>query len=149
MLNLVPIRYRDAKAFIAKHHRHHVPPQGWLFGIGLSNGSELIGVATVGRPVSRHRDDGLTAEVTRCCTDGTRNACSKLYGACWRAVRAMGYRRLITYTLPSEGGTSLRASGWCVIGETRGGSWDRPSRPREDKHPLGQKWLWEQRDSTS
>jgi hypothetical protein len=88
-------------------------------------------------------DDGFTAEVTRCCTDGTRNACSMLYRAAWRAARAMGYRKLITYTLAEEGGASLRASGWRIVGEVTGRSWSCPSRPRVDKHPTQGKLRWE------
>ena len=85
-----------------------------------------------------------TAEVTRVAVlDDQPNACSMLYGAAWRACRAMGYRRLITYTLVSEAGTSVRAAGWREVGKRGGGSWDTPSRPRVDKHPLEQKVLWE------
>jgi hypothetical protein len=87
--------------------------------------------------------DGWTAEVTRVATDGTRNACSILYGAAWRAARALGYRKLVTYTLPEEGGASLRGAGWTVIGEAGGGSWSRKDRPRIDTHPTQAKLRWE------
>lgn len=97
----------------------------------------------VGRPVARMNDDGWTLEVCRCCTDGTKNACSMLYRAAWRAAQAMGYRRLITYTLLEEGGASLRAAGFRLIGQTEGGSWSRPSRPRVDMHPLQGKLRWD------
>src|SRR5690606_13651728 len=97
----------------------------------------------VGRPVSRMLQDGWTAEVTRCCTDGARNACSLLYRAAWRAARAMGYLRLITYTLPKEGGASLRGAGWTCIGIAGGGSWSRRARPRVDTHPKQRKLRWE------
>src|SRR3546814_18235817 len=73
-----------------------------------------------------------TREVTRRCTDGAPNACSKLYGAAWKAAKALGYTRLITYTLPEEGGASLRAAGWQLVGTRGGGAWSRPSRPRAD-----------------
>jgi hypothetical protein len=106
-------------------------------------GGELCGVVIVGRPVARMRDDGLTAEVTRLCTDGTRNACSFLYGKAARAAFAIGFSRIGTYTLPSEGGASLRATGWRLIGERGGGSWSRNNRVREDQHPTETKWLWE------
>ena len=124
------------------HHRHHKPPQGYKFAIGVNDGENVVGVITVGRPVARHLDDGYTAEVTRCCTDGTKNACSKLYAAAWRASKAMGYTKLITYVLASESGGSLKASGWKVIGERGGGSWNSKSRPRVDKHPTEVKTLW-------
>lgn len=143
MLDLQPISWKEAVAFIREHHRHHEPPQGWKFGIGVNDGENVVGIIVVGRPVARMLDDGYTAEVTRCCTDGTPHSASKLYGAAWRAARAMGYRRLVTYTLAEEAGTSLRAAGWKVIGETRGGTWDRRGRPRVDTHPIGQKTLWE------
>lgn len=97
----------------------------------------------VGRPVSRHRDDGLTLEVTRLCTDGTKDAPSFLYGAARRATFALGFTRLGTYTLKSEPGTSLRAAGWTLLGETPGRSWSVPSRPRTDRHPLEPRLLWE------
>ena len=99
----------------------------------------------VGRPVARNSDNGYTLEVNRVCTDGARNACSMLYGAAWRAAKALGYRRLITYTLPAEGGASLRAAGWKLLGERGGGNWNVPSRPRIDTAELlqQQKLLWE------
>lgn len=101
-------------------------------------------MAVVGRPVARHNDDDWTAEVTRLAVvDGQPNACSLLYGAAWRACRALGYRRLITYTLSTEPGTSLRAAGWRVVGEVRGRSWDTPTRPRVDRHPTQDKLRWE------
>jgi hypothetical protein len=101
-------------------------------------------VAIVGRPVSRHLDDGWTVEVTRLCAlEDTPNACSMLYAAAWRAARALGYRRCITYTLASEPGTSLTAAGWTLLGERGGGPWSRADRPRVDTHPLEQKQLWE------
>mgnify|MGYP001265311407 CR=1 FL=1 len=91
----------------------------------------------------RQKGNGWTAEVVRVATDGTHNACSKLYGAAWRAVRALGYRRLVTYTLPKEGGASLRASGFTLLGEAGGGSWSRERRPRVDLHPTQTKLRWE------
>lgn len=142
-MTIVPITIKDAARFIREHHRHHRPPTGGLFAVGVANETLLIGVAVVARPVSRHAQDGSTAEVTRLATDGTKNACSALYGACWRAARALGYRRLITYTLTTEPGTSLRAAGWMLIGEAGGGSWSRPSRPRDDQHPTQPKLRWE------
>jgi len=142
-LNLQPLTFAEAKAFIEKHHSHHKPPQGHKFSIGVNDGKEVVGVIVVGRPVARWFDNGWTAEVTRCCTDGTKNVASMLYSAAWRAARAMGYKRLVTYTLKEEAGTSLLAAGWRVVGETRGGSWSCKKRPRVNKHPLGQKLLWE------
>lgn len=142
-LRLQPITYGEACAFIKLHHRHHLPPQGWKFGIAVNDGDKIVGVITVGRPVARRLQDGWTLEVTRCCTDGTRNAVSKLYGAAQRATFALGYRRLITYTLRSEPGTSLIASGWKCIGVAGGGSWNVPSRPRIQTTTTEQKTLWE------
>ncbi|RRV41316.1 hypothetical protein EGJ86_07475 [Pseudomonas sp. o96-267] len=142
-LSICPLSLAEANAFVSKHHRHHGPVQGHKFSIGLVYGTEVVGVAIIGRPVARHLDDGLTLEVTRCCTNGIRNGCSKLYGAAWMASRAMGYRRLITYVLETEPGTSLQASNWRFVGKRGGGSWNTPSRPRVDTANKGQKQLWE------
>lgn len=142
MLELQPISLREACAYIKKHHRHHKPPRGCKFVIGLNDGEEVVGVIVVGRPVSRMMDDGYTAEVTRCCVNGAKNACSMLYAAAWRAARAMGYRKIITYTLPEESGSSLKGAGWTCIGEAGGGSWSRKGRPRVDTHPTQVKLRW-------
>lgn len=115
-MRIVPITLREAQHFIAQHHRHNKPPRGWKFGVGVrSAAGDLVGVATAGRPVARHFDDGLTLEVNRTCTDGTPNANSKLYGAVWRAAKAMGYARCVTYTQADETGASLRAAGWVRV----------------------------------
>jgi hypothetical protein len=144
MLTIVPIELAEANAFIVKHHRHHGKVIGWKFGVACAdeNGT-VVGVATVGRPVSRHLDNGWTLEVNRLCTDGTPHAASMLYGAAWRAAKSLGYRRLITYILDTEKGVSLIAAGWRLLGERGGGSWDCKSRPRVDKHPTQMKLLWE------
>lgn len=140
---LSPLSLKEANAFVTNHHRHHKPARGHKFSLGAVKEDVIVGVVIVGRPVSRHRDDGMTLEVTRLCTDGTRNACSFLYGAAAKAVFALGYQRIGTYTLPDEGGASLRGAGWKLIGERGGGSWSVPSRPRVDTHPLQTKFLWE------
>lgn len=142
-LTIVPIFQREAFAFITKLHRHHKKPVGSVFQIAVSDGEKIVGVAVVGRPNGRRQQDGFTLEVTRLCTDGAPNACSMLYAACWRAAKAIGYRKLITYILSSEPGTSLKATGWTLIGERGGGSWSVPSRPRIDNHPLQTKLLFE------
>jgi hypothetical protein len=143
-LAIRPITFDQAKDFIARHHRHHGPTRSWKFGVGAMNGDRLVGVAVVGRPVARALDDGLTAEVTRLCTDGTRNACSKLYGTVARICREMGYRKLVTYTLNTEPGTSLEAAGWKLTAVTRGHrEWSCPSRPRAASSQPGPKKRWE------
>ena len=142
-IHLMPISFTEAKAFIKQHHRHHAPPVGHLFSIAAVIDNKVVAVATIGRPVSRMLQDGWTCELTRLASDGTRNACSFLYGRAWRAAQALGYKRLLTYTLPEEGGASLRAAGYRLIGEAGGGSWSRPSRPRVDTHPLQGKLRWE------
>lgn len=141
-MEIVPISRDPAFEFITKVHRHHRPPQGFKFAVALQRGAELVGVATVGRPVARPLDDGRSAEVTRLCTDGSANACSMLYGACWRAAKAMGYRRLYTYILEDEPGTSLKAAGFVLDGQVAGRSWDTPTRRRTDKHPTTNKQRW-------
>ena len=144
-LVLIPVDLAEANAFVLEHHRHHKPVIGHKFSIGAVSGESVVGIAIIGRPVSRMRDDGLTLEVSRLCTDGTKNACSFLYGAAARAAFAQGYKRIGTYILKSETGSSLTASGWRLIGETSGGSWSRGNRPRIDKHPLQSKILFEVR----
>ncbi|MEA5358239.1 XF1762 family protein [Amycolatopsis sp., V23-08] len=133
-LTIVPLTFRQACEFIDAHHRHHRPPRGMKFAIGVARGGELVGVATAGRPVARCLDDGITLEVTRSCTVGEPNANSKLYGAVWRAARAMGYLRLITYTQAGESGASLRAAGLVPVADLRPRSgWTTTSRPRQPR----------------
>ncbi len=122
-LEIRPCDFATARDFVGMHHRHNKPPVGHKFSIACYDGERLCGVCMVGRPVSRYYDDGLTLEVNRCCTDGTYNACSMLYGAAWRAAKALGYIRMVTYTLQSEPGTSLRASGWICDGDAGGSHW--------------------------
>lgn len=122
-LELRPIAFRDAQDFVRDNHRHNKPPVGHKFSIACYDGEKLCGVVMVGRPVARAFDDGLTLEVNRCCTDGTHNACTILYGAACRAARALGYKRIVTYTRESEPGTSLRASNWINDGRAGGTHW--------------------------
>lgn len=147
-MELTPIVFSEAKAFVTEHHRHNVGPQGHKYSIGLSDGGNLIGVCMVGRPIARHNDDGMTLEVTRnCVLEGFPSACSMLYAAAWRVARNLGYQRLITYTLITEPGTSLKAAGWKIIGQTEASKkgWSVPSRPRSmpERYPTGQKNIWE------
>jgi hypothetical protein len=135
VVNIVPCELDEANSFVAQHHRHHRPVVGHKFSLAVEAEGKVVGVAIVGRPVARLLQDGETLEVVRVATNGTRNACSALYSACWRAARAMGYRRLVTYILDSEPGTSVRAAGWKEIGKAGGGTWNRGQRPRVDKHP--------------
>ena len=142
-LKVVPCFQSDAKAFVALHHRHHKPPLGCIFCVAcVDEAGTVRGVAMVGRPVARMLTDGLTAEVTRVATDGCPNACSFLLGACRRIAFELGYRKIITYTLPAEGGASLRGAGWQHDGQAGGGSWSREGRQREDDHPLDIKTRW-------
>lgn len=143
-LDLCPVTLREARAFVERVHRHHRKPQGGLFAVAAERNGDVVAVAIVGRPVARHLQDGYTAEVTRLASTGARNACSLLYAAAWRAARALGYRRLVTYTLAEENGASVRAAGWRCIGEAGGGRWSRVSRPRVDLHPTQGKLRWEQ-----
>jgi len=147
MSALFPITFKEAREFVGKYHRHNSPPQGHKFSIGLKSDEKIIGVVICGRPIARAYDDGYTAEVTRCCViDGHRNANSKLYAAAIRAARAMGYRRVITYTLPEESGASLRAVGFLADGMTQyhANGWNMPNRPRNtpERYPAGQKTRW-------
>jgi hypothetical protein len=160
-LRIVPVTLEDANDFVRRFHRHSRPVLGSKFAIGvrqkvvkdlIASGpmlvDELVGVAIVGRPVARLLDDGLTAEITRVCTDGTRNACSMLYGACRKAAKAMGHERIFTYTLPEEGGASLKAAGFILDKESAGNThkaWhNRPGRTVEavGDDLVGGKWRW-------
>jgi hypothetical protein len=146
VIELVPLTQREAKAFVERHHRHSVVPRGCVGQVGITTDGETVcGVAMWGRPVNRVLDaDPYTAEVLRVCVlEDVRNGCSKLYAACWQAARGAGYRRLITYTLKSEPGSSLRAVGARVIGEVKARSWDTPSRPRVDRDERQDRLVWE------
>jgi hypothetical protein len=122
-LTATPLSRSETDAFIARWHRHHKPPVGDLFRIGAALGEQIVGVVVVGRPVARALQDGVTCEVTRLATDGTK--------------------RIGTYILASEPGTSLKAANWRLVGEVKGRSWDTPSRPRVDKHPTQDKLRFE------
>lgn len=148
MLEIVPMTLKEANAFVEQNHRHHGPTVGHKFSIGVSDGEKIVGVAIVGRPVARHLDDGWTLEVNRLCTDGTRNACSMLYAAAWRAARAMGYKRVVTYILESENGASLRAAGWKCVGQAGGLRWTGKRRPEVDLYPAQMKIRFEREEST-
>ena len=143
MLTVKPMSLADANGFVAEHHRHHKPVTGHKFSIGCTADGRLVGVAIVGRPVSRYLDNGLTLEVNRLCTDGTKNACSMLYAAAWRAARAMGYEKIITYTLDTESGASLRAAGWTCAGLAGGKRWTGSRRPAADLYPAQMKYRYE------
>ena len=145
-LRLLPVTQREARSFVERHHRNHGPSRGGKFSIGVELDGKIVGVAMAGRPVSRVLDDGYTLEVNRVCTDGTKNACSKLYAACMRAGKGMGYTRFITYTLPDEGGASLKGAGWRLVHETQGGAaakWNRQVRPRVETSHEQTKLRWE------
>jgi len=132
-LNLIPIKFQDACDYIAIYHRHNKPPTGHKYSIAASLDNEIIGVIMVGRPVSRMLDDGLTLEVNRCCTDGTKNACSFLYGAAWRVAKNLGYKKIITYTLECESGASLNGAGWIPEKRLIGATWSRSTRERQNQ----------------
>ncbi len=143
MLKLVPVSLADANAFVEAHRRHHKAVTGHKFSIGCEEGGQLIGVAIIGRPVSRYLDDGRTLEVNRLCTLGEKNACSFLYGAAARAAKALGYTKIVTYILDTESGVSLRASGWTCAGRAGGKYWTGRRRQAEQKYPAQMKLRYE------
>lgn len=124
-MQATPLTLFQANYFIRKHHRHHSPVQGHKFSVGALLDGQLVGVAVVGRPVSRGVDELTTMEVTRLCTDGSKDVCSFLYSKCARICREMGYSKIQTYILAEETGTSLRACGWHFETLTAGGEWKR------------------------
>jgi hypothetical protein len=144
-LRLVPVSFAVANAFVERHHRHHDPVTGHRFSIGAWGSHGLCGVVMVGRPVAPGLDSRRIVEANRCCTDGTPNACSLLYGAAARAAQALGYFAICTYTLMAEDGASLRAAGWWgVLADPYKGKappFASSSRERAGEY-LGQKWRW-------
>jgi len=146
-LRIIPMKHKDANEFVYRLHRHNKPTLPPIFCVGVADAEAVRGVAIVARPVARHLDDGLTVEIRRVCTDGARNACSMLYAACRRIAREMGYARVITYTLPNEGGASLRAAGYRFDGDSGGSSAMWHNRPNRNAEPVGDdliggKWRW-------
>lgn len=148
MIHAVPINFAEACAFVQSFHRHNKPPVGAKFSVGASDGERLVGVAITGRPVARNYDNGVTLEVTRCCVldDAPKGTCSFLYARAWQAAKALGYARVITYTLQNESGASLRGAGWKVIAELSANNpkgWQ--NRPGREWQPVvGQaKLCWE------
>lgn len=143
MLEIKPISLKEANEYVRQYHRHHKPSVGHKFSISVEKDGERVGVAICGRPVSRRLDDGVTLEVNRLCTDGTKNACSILYSAAVRAAKAMGYSRVITYILESEPGVSLRASGFVCEGRAGGLAWNGEREPKDPKqYPNEMKTRW-------
>ena len=139
-LTIAPITLKAAKDFVLQHHRHNKPPTGWKFGLSVLDDGELVGVACAGRPIARHLDDGFTLEVNRTCTDGTMNANSMLYGAVWRAAKAMGYRKCLTYIQGDETGSSLKAAGWVKSADLAArGSWAESTQTemKDKRDPKG------------
>lgn len=139
-----PITFKTATEFINKYHRHHIAPQGHKFTVAISDGDMIVGVGIAGRPVSRYKDDGDTLEVTRCCVkEGYKNLCSKIYSSIIKIAKELGYKKVITYTLEEEIGTTLNATGFSQVNISPGGSWSSLNRKRENKHPMGRKKVWE------
>lgn len=142
-LEIRPTTLAQANDLVAKLHRHHKPCTGHRFSLACYRDGILAGVVICGRPVARKCDQNLILEITRCATDGSHNTISKLYGAVYRTAKAMGFKRIQTYTLPEEGGASLKASGFRFDGEAGGGDWNSPSRKgRRIDQPQGKKWRW-------
>ena len=141
-MTIRPIHLKEANDFVAQHHRHNIPTVGGKFAVSCYDGDRLCGVAICGRPTARRLDDGLTLEIYRNCTDGTANACSMLYGASCRVARAMGYKRVVTYTLASENGASLRASNFICEGEAGKPEWTGIRKREYYIAPPEQKTRW-------
>lgn len=143
----VPLTIKEANEFIRLHHRHHKPVTGHRFSIGarrtVGEGRGLLGIAVVGRPVSREINQYEVAEVTRLCTTGDTNTCSFLYAACARICKEMGFKKIQTYILDTEPGTSLKAAGWQYETTTAGGNWNHSWRKgRREDQPMTKKQRW-------
>jgi len=141
-MKIVPITLKTANQFVKNLHRHHKPSVGHKFSIGINDGDTLVGVAILGRPVARGSDDGFTIEVARLCTNGTKNACSMLYQAAARASKELGYKKIQTYILESENGSSLKGAGWKLDTKTKGGKWQHTHGSRNNEFPITPKQRW-------
>ena len=141
-MRLVPLDRKQVGEFVDRLHRHHDPVYRDRYRVGCEVDGKLVGVIQVGNPVARMLCNGKTLEVVRCCTDGTKNACSFLYSAAARVARDLGYSKIITYILDTEDGASLRAAGWHKEADIKGHNWDCPSRPRKTTAPTCDKQRW-------
>lgn len=137
----IPTTLLEANGFVGEFHRHHKAAVGHRFSIGCEHGGKLVGVVVVGRPVARKTEQYGIAEVTRLCTDGTKNACSFLYSLAARIAKEMGFIRIQTFILPTESGVSLKAAGWTFDGITHSGTWQTRTNRRTDQ-PTEQKQRW-------
>ena len=141
MTDIIPISLKQANEYVTEYHRHHKKVTGCKFCIGIKEKENIVGVAICGRPVSRHLDNGTTLEINCLCTNGHKNACSRLYGACVRIAKEMGYKKVITYILESENGASLKASNFICEGVAGGKIWTG-SRCRDNGVPKEMKQRW-------
>ena len=146
MLKIVPTTLKQANGLVSQIHRHHKPVVGHRFSLACYDDDRLCGVVICGRPVARMIDHTKVLEISRCATDGTKNAISKLYSSVCRAAAAMGFEKVQTYTLPEEGGSSMKACGFTFVGEAGGGDWnhgEKSHKNRRTDQPMGVKWKWE------
>ena len=114
-LKVSPCTLAEANSLVAQLHRHHKPVTGHRFSLSIHEGERLCGIVICGRPVARNTCQKSILEITRCATDGTFNAISQLYGAVCRAAKAMGFESVQTFTLPEEGGASLKAESFVTL----------------------------------
>lgn len=137
-----PLTLSQANALVARLHRHHKPTRGHRFSIGAFEGGNCVGAAIVGRPVARLTAQYEVAEVLRLVTDGSKNACSFLYGACARIAKEMGFAKIQTFILDNEPGVTLKAAGWKMDGVSAGGQWSHTAGPRRTDQPTCAKQRW-------
>lgn len=155
MFEIRPIFRDPAFRYVAEHHRHNDPPEGWLFGVSVWEGEQICGVGIVSRPTGRLLQDARTVEITRVCTpsvSASRNTCSMIYARLCRAAEAIGYQRAVTYTLEGESAASVRAAGFIEDGLTPArGSLETGGRRRfhdqveifpSERRPKGAKVRW-------
>lgn len=142
-----PTTLKETNKLVDAIHRHHKPCVGHRFSLKLEDDCGVVhAVVICGRPVARMVDHETVLEISRCASDGTSNAISMLYGAVCRAAKAMGFEKVQTYTLPEEGGASMKASGFSFAGVCGGGNWNRGQesthKNRRVDQPMGEKWKW-------
>ena len=139
----VPITIKEARPLLREWHRRRKTCHAARFAVAVAADGIVRGVAFCGNPVATmlaQHSDGDVLEVLRLATDGTPNACTRLQAVVDRVARAMGFTKLVTYTDPDEGGTSLRASNWQGPFPTKGGT--RANRPGRRSGRQPRRWKW-------
>lgn len=136
MIELRPITRDLANDCVRRWHRHHKPVRQRVLSVGAFIEGEIVGAAIVEPAKAEALSKNGVFEVTRlACRGGgaTLNGhvdgvASKLLGAAWGAMRAMGCRRMCSYTRLDESGVCYRAAGWVAVAFSKGEAWDHGNK---------------------